>query len=102
MIPPNNSGNTAVLFRNGNLRIITLIFIYNWFAATCIYYGLTLNTGSLAGDPFLNFFISGLVEIPANFGAVLSIQLWGRRPTVCMCNAICGLSLVGMMLVPEG
>ena len=30
-----------------------------------VYYGLSLNIGSLAGDTYLNFFLSGLVEVPA-------------------------------------
>nr|XP_026695719.1 organic cation transporter protein-like [Ciona intestinalis] len=102
IVEGNESGNTVTIFRNPVLRKISFIFFYNWFAVTCIYYGLTLNTSSLAGDPFLNFFLSGLVEIPANFGAVLLIKLWGRRPTVCLGNTVCGVALVAMVLVPEG
>ena len=30
-----------------------------------VYYGLSLSSSSLAGDPYLNFFISGAVEVPA-------------------------------------
>lgn len=32
---------------------------------TLVYYGLLLSTHQLAGNRYLNFFLSGLVEIPA-------------------------------------
>jgi len=31
-----------------------------------VYYGLSLSTGQLAGNMYVNNFISGLVEIPAH------------------------------------
>ena len=30
-----------------------------------VYYGLGFNSGNLSGDMYLNFALSGLVEIPA-------------------------------------
>ena len=35
------------------------------FCASLIYYALSLNSGSLAGDLFLNTFLLGAVEVPA-------------------------------------
>ena len=35
------------------------------FVNSLVYYGLSLSTGVTAGDPYMNFFLSGLVEIPA-------------------------------------
>ncbi len=40
-----------------------------------MYYGLSLNTGNLAGDPYMNFFYSGLVEIPAYTISAVVLQL---------------------------
>ena len=40
-----------------------------------VYYGLSLNTGNLAGDPYMNFFFSGLVEIPAYTISAIVLQL---------------------------
>jgi len=90
------------LFRNPKLRIISLVLFYNWFAVTCIYYGLTLNSAALNWDPFLSFFFSGLIEIPANFGSIFIIQLWGRRPTIVICNVVCGISLLCLTFVSNG
>jgi len=34
-------------------------------AISLVYYGLTLSAGELAGDRYINIFLSGVVEIPA-------------------------------------
>ena len=37
-----------------------------------VYYGISLNTANLAGNPYVNFCVSGCVEIPA---LVLGIEI---------------------------
>ena len=37
----------------------------NRFASGLVYYGLSLSTSTLAGDRYVNFFLSGVVEVPA-------------------------------------
>ena len=49
---------------NTNLFQILLKCQYR-FTNSMIYYGLTLNTSNLGGNPYLNCFIAGAVEIPA-------------------------------------
>jgi len=41
---------------------------------TLVYYGLSLSAGQLAGDLYVNNFISGLVEIPAYTSAFFAMQ----------------------------
>ncbi len=53
------------LFSTPGMRRISIVMIFAWFVNSLVYYGLSLNTNSLAGDPYLNFFLSGAVEIPA-------------------------------------
>ena len=53
------------LFRYKQLRWITCNMCFNWCVNSLVYYGLSLNSSNLAGDPYLNFFISGAVEVPA-------------------------------------
>ena len=42
--------------------------------ATLVYYGLTLSAGQLAGNMYVNNFISGFVEIPAYTSAFFAMQ----------------------------
>jgi len=39
-----------------------------------VYYGLSLNAGSLAGDIYLNNFLNGLVEVAAYVVTSLSMD----------------------------
>ena len=43
--------------------------------SSLVYYGLSLSTGSLAGNRYLNFFLSGIVEIPAYLVAAALLHL---------------------------
>lgn len=49
------------------------------FANSLAYYGLTLNTGKLEGNPFLVAFLMALVEIPCYFLVVYLLDKTGRR-----------------------
>ena len=42
-----------------------------------VYYGLSLSTATMAGDRFLNAFLSGLVEIPAYTSSFFVLQRQG-------------------------
>ena len=50
------------------------------FANSLVYYGLSLSTSSLAGDKYLNFLLSGLMEVPALF---ITIVVSKRYVNVC-------------------
>ena len=69
------------LLRSPNMRTKTLILFYNWFVNAFAYYGLSLNMGQLTGgaDIYLNFTVSGLLEIPAYLAALVILRCWGRR-----------------------
>lgn len=44
-----------------------------------VYYGLSFNTNSLAGNMYINFFLSGLVELPAYVLTMYILRTYGRR-----------------------
>ncbi|KAI8492307.1 hypothetical protein Bbelb_297600 [Branchiostoma belcheri] len=70
---------TAIdLIRTPHLRLMNIICCYNWMVVSMVYYGLSLNTGSLAGNIYLNFFISGAVEIPAYYLSWWLLDIIGR------------------------
>ena len=47
-----------------SLCLRLLILSYSWLVVTLSYYGLSLTSVSLSGNPYLNFFLVSLVEIP--------------------------------------
>ena len=57
-----------------------------------LYYGLSLNSTSLAGDIFLNFSLVTLAEMPGYFLAYIGMKFIGRRSTLAASLIIGGLA----------
>ena len=57
-----------------------------------VYYGLSLNTGTLSGNIFVNSFISAAVEVPANIICIFTMLYLGRKPTLVGAFLIAGVS----------
>lgn len=54
------------------MQLYKQMFIYSSrFVSGAVYYGLSFNVKNIAGDRYINFFLSGLVEIPALIFVVL-------------------------------
>ncbi|KAF7213816.1 solute carrier family 22 member 13 isoform X1 [Nothobranchius furzeri] len=71
--------NMLDIFRNSCLRKRTIIMGFNWFAASILFYGLSLNIGTFGLNIYLTQLIFGFIEIPANISGLILIQHFGRR-----------------------
>ncbi|KAM7361200.1 organic cation transporter protein-like [Cochliomyia hominivorax] len=89
------------LMRYPNLRRKTLVIFFDWFVTSGVYYGLSWNTNNLGGNVFLNFLVSGAVEIPAYSFLLLTLNRWGRRTILCGCMIASGVALLLTLLVSE-
>ena len=58
------------------------------------YYGLALNSGDLAGDMFLNFFLQSVMDIPASLIIILLLDKVGRKPLQVGSMVIGGVALM--------
>lgn len=74
-----SSAGLIDLVRTPTLRKRTLNVCLCWFANSLVYYGLSLNTGKLNGNPFLILFLMGLVEIPSYIATIYLMDRLGRR-----------------------
>jgi hypothetical protein len=54
------------------------------FTNNLLYYGFSLNTGTLAGSLYINTLLSALVEVPAKIIALAMLHFWGRRACVAI------------------
>lgn len=72
------------------------------FAASTLFYGLSLNIGSFGLDIYVTQLIFGFVEIPANMGTWPTIQHFGRR--ICEASFLFfgGVSCLLTLVVPKG
>lgn len=89
------------LFRTPNLRKKSLNVCLNWFANSIVYYGLSLNTGSLLGNPFLMLFLSGLVEIPSYVVTVILMDRTGRRGLISTLMILGGFCSIAAAYIPR-
>jgi MFS transporter, OCT family, solute carrier family 22 (organic cation transporter), member 16 len=90
------------LIRTPSLRAKTLNCCLNWFANSLVYYGLSLNTGKLLGNPFLMLFIVGLVEWPSYVATILLMDRTGRRSLISTLMLLGGLACLLAVYIPQG
>ncbi|XP_060581981.1 organic cation transporter protein-like [Ruditapes philippinarum] len=86
--------NVIDILKNPKLRLNTIILWYSWIVATGSYYGLTLISTHLAGDRFVNFFLSGVIEIPALLLEFYLFNKIGRKKTMILWFATAGIALI--------
>ena len=68
------------LFSSYRMCTRTIIMYYLWFTNSFVYYGLTLNSGSLIpGNLHINFVIGGALEILAYTLTIVALLFLGRR-----------------------
>ncbi|XP_061092359.1 solute carrier family 22 member 4-like [Conger conger] len=89
------------VLKGRNIRVITIMCLLLWLAANLGYFGISLNTSNLSGDPYLNCFLSAAVEVPAYFTAVVIIKRCPRRPVISTFFCIGGGLLFFIQLIPE-
>ncbi|XP_072123269.1 solute carrier family 22 member 2-like isoform X1 [Mobula birostris] len=89
------------LFRTPRIRRHTLILMINWFACALVYQGLIMYLGNMGGNIYLDFFISGAVEIPASIIVLLVIERIGRRLPFATGGLLSGASCLIVAFIPE-
>lgn len=87
------------LFSNRYLIRITLIEAWSWCVTSMVYYGLGFNSGNLAGNFYLNFAASGLVEIPAYLLATYLVEKVNRRFPLVAYYIIGGVALICVFFI---
>jgi len=80
----------ADLFKEPGIRRITLFCMYQWFATTLVYYGLSFGAGDLGGSLLVNNMLNGLVEFVCYIflPAFIDIKCIGRKYGVIITMAI--------------
>ncbi|KAI1287048.1 Organic cation transporter protein [Halotydeus destructor] len=95
-----NKSNLFDLLKHPRMRLMTIILYLTWFTNTFVYYGLSLNTGSLLDfNPFISFLISGAVEFPAYLVTLFLLRSFGRRIILSSALVISGTGLLLTLLV---
>ncbi|XP_062391522.1 organic cation/carnitine transporter 2 [Sardina pilchardus] len=89
------------VLRNGKVRTTTFLCLLLWLSTNMGYYGLSLNTSNLSGNPYLNSFLSAAAEVPGYIVSTVLIKLCPRRPLLTVFLIIGGGFLLLIQLIPE-
>ncbi|XP_040920316.1 solute carrier family 22 member 2-like [Toxotes jaculatrix] len=89
------------LIRTPKMRKHTFILSYNWFTSAVVYQGLIMRLGILGGNVYIDFLISGLVEFPAAFLILFTIERIGRRLPFASANIVAGASCFITAFIPD-
>nr|XP_006978087.1 solute carrier family 22 member 3 [Peromyscus maniculatus bairdii] len=90
------------LVRTPQMRKCTLILMYAWFTSAVVYQGLVMRLGIVGGNLYIDFFISGLVELPGALLILLTIERLGRRLPFAASNIVAGVACLVTAFLPEG
>lgn len=78
-------------------RVLILRFLvcsWCWAVAAFVYYGLTINSVSLAGDKYVNFALNMAMEIVASLLIVMALERFGRKRSIFVAFLVCGVACV--------
>lgn len=89
------------LVRTPQIRKHTLILMYNWFTSSVLYQGLIMHVGLAGGNIYLDFLYSALVEFPAAFIIILTIDRIGRRYPWAVSNMVAGVACLVSVFIPD-
>ncbi|CAG5865859.1 unnamed protein product [Menidia menidia] len=67
------------LLKTKNIRHVTIPLWLIWFSMSVSYFGLSFNTSSLNGNPYLSYFLLTAVEFPAYFASWVAARSCPRR-----------------------
>lgn len=90
-----------MLFSSKRMAVYTCVVFYLWMVNSLNYYGVSFSIANLAEDRFLDFILSGLVEIPAHIITMFILERFGRRPVLCIFYVMGGISLIISVIIPQ-
>ena len=74
---------------------------YLWITCTFVYYGLSINSVSLAGNKYINFMLVAFVEIPANFTCLAVLDRFGRKKVLSTTYILSAILCISLSFLPK-
>lgn len=79
-----------------------IIVSFWWVTITLIYYGLSINSVALAGNMYVNFVLTSLVEIPGYYASYVTLDRYGRKGSTIAGYFICAVALLLLPAISVG
>ena len=78
---------------------ISQVNYVNWTVINLCYYGLTMNSVNMHGNTFINTILGVIIEAPGYLLAMLTMDRFGRKPILVICQIVSGISCIAAGLV---
>lgn len=89
-----------LFFKSKRLLLLSVVALLNWLTNTLVYYGISFNTGELAGNPYLNFALSVLLELIAIMVSHYTFDAFGRKIPYSINMSLSGIALLLVLFIP--
>ncbi|NXO07148.1 S22A2 protein, partial [Oriolus oriolus] len=89
------------LVRTPQIRKYTFILMYSWFTSSVLYQGLIMHMGMAAENMYLDFLYSALVEFPAAFILMLTLDRIGWCYTWAAASVMTGAACLITAFLPD-
>ncbi|XP_049872645.1 organic cation transporter protein-like [Pectinophora gossypiella] len=99
--PIKNRSLAAEVIRSKIIMSRVAVCSFVWITTTFTYYGLSINSVSLAGNMYINYILTALVEIPGYALSVLTLDRFGRKSSIMTAYIVCGLALIALPFIPS-
>ncbi|XP_040907197.1 solute carrier family 22 member 4 [Toxotes jaculatrix] len=100
-MPPSKTYTMLDVLKSKNIRCITVMCLLLWMAINVGYFGLSLNTSNLSGNPFMNCFLSATTEVPAYVVSTWLLKKCPRRALLSLFLIIGGGVLLLIQFIPD-
>ncbi|XP_031766668.2 organic cation transporter protein-like isoform X2 [Galleria mellonella] len=98
---PEQQGLWMQVLRSPIIMMRLAICSWWWITCTFVFYGLAINSVSLAGDKYTNYMLVVSVEVIAVVTNALVLDRVGRKRTLLVAYTVCGLSCMAITFVPK-
>ncbi|XP_068622574.1 organic cation transporter protein-like [Battus philenor] len=96
-----NESTFMRVLKSSIIRNRVLVCSFLWITCTFVYYGLSINSVSLAGNKYVNFMLVAFVEIPANFVCLFVLDKFGRKRTLIITYVLSACLCISLSLLPK-
>ncbi|XP_013183874.2 organic cation transporter protein [Amyelois transitella] len=101
-IKPKETATFASVMRSSIIRTRLFVCSFLWITCTLVYYGLSINSVSLAGNQYVNFMLVVLVEIPGNIVCLMVLDRFGRKKPLIITYVLSAFLCISLSLIPAG
>ncbi|GAB1601761.1 organic cation transporter protein-like [Argonauta hians] len=90
------------IVRNLRTALMSINIWFSWLVNSMLYYGVSMNSVAMGGNPYLNYFFMSFIEIPAAIVCTICFKYFGHRKPIAFFMVFGGINCILSNFVPQG